>query len=95
MAASAGQTPLEQESGEDDRAIAEYLVRLAPGTEAVVILEALAEHGPTIVHDLGRDRYLVRLSSDPGPDALSESIQIPILDISPSRVYRNPRPVDE
>ena len=80
------------EAGE--RVPGEYIVAVEDEGGPADIDAAFAAHGPEIVRDMGRGRFLIRLADDPGPRAVAEAAAAApaILHAEPNRIYRTPTP---
>ncbi len=76
-----------------ERVPGEYIVAVkAGGIEEIA--SVFADHGPTVLRDLGRGRYLIHLADDPGPEAVADlaAAAASIRHAEPNRVYRLPTP---
>lgn len=63
-------------SGEaPQRVTGEYLIVLAPGAGEDAIRRAFAKHRFEIVKDLGKSRYLIRFTPDPGLEYLQGVVE--------------------
>ncbi len=86
----AAPTPaLSSVSAQQNRAPGEYLVTLAPDTDSKAISEVYGQFGIKGIKDLGRNNFLVKLTNDPGSEAMEElrSKDIRIKAIQPNFVY--------
>lgn len=78
-------------SGEaQQRVPGEYLIVLNPGAGEAAIRHAFAEHRFEIVKDLGKSRYLIRFTPDPGLEHLQEVVETDedIRSVQSNLIYR-------
>lgn len=74
---------------QEDRVRGEYLVRLVAGSDPAAVRELFSDYGVTQWRRIRKTIYLVRLQSDPGPDALAEVARdsASVRAVEPNRIY--------
>ena len=84
-----GRQPVSGQSSYDTRVHGEYVVRLVAGSDPADVMELLSDYGIAQWRQIRKDTYLVRLRSDPGPDALADLARDStwLRSVEPNRIY--------
>ena len=81
----------------ENRMPGQYLVTLKEGASTETLTEVFKQYGIKSIQDLSRNRHLITLEKDPGPEVNSKQAATAsdIQDVQPNYIYRTMPPVQD
>lgn len=80
-----------------NRVPGQYIVILKEGGSSETLTEVFIQYGIQSIKDLSRDRYVITLEQDPGPEEISKkaATSTEIEYVQPNYIYRTMQPAQE
>jgi hypothetical protein len=81
----------------ENRAPGQYIVTLKKGASFKTLTEVFNQFGIQSIKDLSKNRYLITLQQDPGPEEMAKhaATSSEIEDVQPNYIYREMQPSQE
>jgi hypothetical protein len=81
----------------ENRVPGQYIVTLRKGGSSETLTEVFNKYGIKSIKDLSKDRYLITLKQDPGPESITKQAATSsvIEYVQPNYIYRTMQPAQE